>query len=52
MDETLGEWIDSSSSELGKLWACSNCLLNHTKKNVEFLKEHPDCSFEEFKNVQ
>jgi len=50
-DETLGEWIDSSSSELGKLWACSNCLLNHNPKRAEYLKNHPDISFEEFKNV-
>ncbi|HJJ47191.1 MAG TPA: adenosylcobinamide amidohydrolase [Methanocorpusculum sp.] len=50
-DESCGTWLPSTSSKGGKLWACSNCLLNHDPKRAEYLKKHPDCTFEEFKNA-
>ena len=49
-DESLGEWIDSSS--IGqKVWACTNCLLLHKPNVAECLKKHPDATLAELKKV-
>lgn len=50
-DESCGEWLASTTSRTGRLWACSNCLLNHDPKRAAYLKQHPDCTFEEFKHA-
>ena len=50
-DESCGSWIASTSSKSGRLWACSECILNHDPKRAEYLKQHPDITFEEFKHV-
>lgn len=49
-DESLGEWIDSSS--IGqKVWACTNCLLLHKPHVADYLKDHPDATLAELKKV-
>lgn len=48
-DETLGEWIDSTTLG-GKVFACTNCQLLHEPKRARYLKEHPDASFEEVRD--
>lgn len=49
-DESLGEWVESSSDG-EPIWACSNCLLLHKKETAEYLKKHPDAELSELKNV-
>ena len=48
-DETLGEWIDSTTLG-GKVFACTNCQLLHEPKRARYLKEHPDATFEEVRD--
>jgi len=49
-DESLGEWIDSSSNGQ-KVWACTNCLLLHKPNVADYLKKHPDATIAELKKV-
>ena len=49
-DESLGEWIDSSTSGQ-KVWACTNCLLLHKPHVAAYLKDHPDATLAELKKV-
>ncbi|HJJ31503.1 MAG TPA: adenosylcobinamide amidohydrolase [Methanocorpusculum sp.] len=49
-DESLGEWVESSSGN-GNVWACSNCQLLHDEKHAAYLRTHPDASFEEVKRL-
>ena len=51
-DESLGEWIKSTSSLSGKVWACSKCQLLHEEKRAEYLRKHPDAAFSEIKGLQ
>ncbi|MBO5119126.1 adenosylcobinamide amidohydrolase [Methanocorpusculum sp.] len=48
-DETLGEWIDSTTLG-GKVFACTNCQLLNEPKRARYLKEHPDATFEEVRD--
>ncbi|MCP1661567.1 MULTISPECIES: adenosylcobinamide amidohydrolase [Methanocalculus] len=48
-DETLGEWVASSSG--GRVWACTNCTLNHQAAVVRHLKRNPEASLNELKAV-
>ena len=49
-DESLGEWVESSSGN-GRVWACTNCHLLHDEKHAEHLRKHPDASFEDVKGL-
>lgn len=46
-DETLGEWVESSSG--GKVWACTKCLLLHIPEVAEYVKRNPEASLTEVK---
>ena len=50
-DETLGEWVDSSSTG-EKIWACTNCLLLHKQDVAAYLKKNPDATLEELKSFE
>lgn len=50
-DETLGEWVDSSSGD-GKVWACTDCLLLHKREIADYLIAHPDADFSEIRKLQ
>lgn len=50
-DESLGEWIDSTSRGQ-KVWACTNCTLLHKPKVAAYLKTHPDATLEELKQLK
>ena len=49
-DETLGEWVESSSGN-GKVWACTDCLLLHVPETAKYLMDHPDADFAEIRNL-
>ncbi len=49
-NESLGEWVDSSSRN-GKVWACTNCTLLHHPEVAAYLRTHPDAMLEELINV-
>lgn len=46
-DETLGEWVESSSG--GKVWACTRCPLLHIPEVAEYVKRNPEASLTEVK---
>ncbi|MDO8841605.1 adenosylcobinamide amidohydrolase [Methanocalculus sp.] len=48
-DETLGGWVKSSSG--GKVWACTDCTLNHEPEVVRHLKRNPEATLNELKAV-
>ncbi|HJJ28648.1 MAG TPA: cysteine-rich small domain-containing protein [Methanocorpusculum sp.] len=49
-DESLGEWVESSSLKR-PIWACTNCTFLHEKKYADYLISHPDADFDEVKNA-
>ncbi|MCP1715796.1 adenosylcobinamide hydrolase [Methanocalculus alkaliphilus] len=49
-DETLGDWVESSSG--GKVWACTNCTLNHEPEVVRHLTKNPEASLSELKALR
>ncbi|HJJ54967.1 MAG TPA: adenosylcobinamide amidohydrolase [Methanocorpusculum sp.] len=51
MDESLGEWVESSSGN-GRVWACSDCHLLHDCTTADYLIAHPDADFSEIRNLQ
>jgi adenosylcobinamide hydrolase len=49
-DETLGEWMNSSSKK-GRIWSCASCTLNHQPVVVRHLKRNPEASRHELKSL-
>jgi adenosylcobinamide hydrolase len=49
-DPELGSWIESSRGY--PVWTCTDCLLLHDKRAVEYLTEHPDASVEDLKKAR
>lgn len=47
-DETLGQWVKSSSRD-GSVWNCSPCTLLHQPVVAKYLADHPEASLEELK---
>ena len=47
-DETLGQWVKSSSGK-GMIWNCSECTLLHEAEIARYLKKHPEASLGELK---
>ncbi len=50
-DETLGEWVQSSSLDR-PIWACTNCTLLHEPPCAKYLKMHPDADLDEVKKCK
>ncbi|KUL00558.1 MAG: Uncharacterized protein XE11_2418 [Methanomicrobiales archaeon 53_19] len=48
-DESLGGWMQSSSG--GRVWACTDCTLNHEPEVVRHLKRNPEAALSELKAV-
>jgi adenosylcobinamide hydrolase len=48
-DESLGSWVQSSSG--GRVWACTECTLNHEPEVVRHLKRNPEATLSELKAV-